>query len=180
MSIRETSGKKIIYASAALIVIVAIWIGSDELMPHSPSANQGMAIPPFQLPDLNNEMRNQDDWLGKVVVLNFWAVWCPPCRTEMPEFIELQQEYGEEGLQFVGIAIDTRETVEKFTRQIGVNYPILIGDSNDMLISKKLGNRFEGLPFTAIFDREGKLIHFQIGQISKKRIIEKISPILQG
>jgi hypothetical protein len=54
----------------------------------------------------------------------------------------------------------------------------LIGDSNDMIISKKLGNRFEGLPFTAIFDRQGKLIHIQIGQISKRRIIEKIEPLL--
>lgn len=172
------SSRRFIYLFAGILLTAAIWAGSSAFLPGNSSANKGMEIPPFQLPDLNGEIKNQESWLGKVVVLNFWAVWCPPCRAEMPEFIELQKEYGDRGLQFVGIAIDTRETVESFAKMIGVNYPILIGDSNDMIISKKLGNRFEGLPFTAIFDRQGKLIHIQIGQISNARIIEKINPLL--
>ncbi len=172
------ASRRFIYLFAGILLAAAIWAGSSSFMPGNSSATQGMAIPAFQLPNLNGEIKNQDSWLGKVVVLNFWAVWCPPCRAEMPEFIELQKEYGERGLQFVGIAIDTRETVENFTKMIGVNYPILIGDSNDILLSKKLGNRFEGLPFTAIFNRQGQLVHIQIGQISKRRIIEKITPLL--
>ncbi|MCF6280659.1 MAG: TlpA family protein disulfide reductase [Candidatus Polarisedimenticolaceae bacterium] len=167
-----------IYLFAGILLAVAIWAGSEAFIPGNSTANKGQEIPSFQLPDLNDEMQNQDSWLGKVVVLNFWAVWCPPCRAEMPEFIELQKEYGERGLQFVGIAIDSKEVVQNFTQMIGVNYPILIGDTNDMIISKKLGNRFEGLPFTAIFDRQGKLIHTQIGQISPARIIDKIAPFL--
>ncbi len=172
------ASRRFIYLFAGILLAAAIWAGGSSFMPGNSSANQGMAIPAFQLPNLSDEIKNQDSWLGKVVVLNFWAVWCPPCRAEMPEFIELQKEYGERGLQFVGIAIDTKETVESFTKMIGVNYPILIGDSNDILLSKKLGNRFEGLPFTAIFDRQGQLAHIQIGQISKRRIIEKITPLL--
>ncbi len=172
------ASRRFIYLFAGILLAAAIWAGSSSFMPGNSSANKGMAIPEFQLPNLSGEIKSHDSWLGKVVVLNFWAVWCPPCRAEMPEFIELQKEYGERGLQFVGIAIDTKETVESFAKMIGVNYPILIGDSNDMLLSKKLGNRFEGLPFTAIFDRQGQLVHIQIGQISKRRIIEKITPLL--
>jgi thiol-disulfide isomerase/thioredoxin len=170
--------KRFIYLFAGALLAVAIWAGSSAFLPGNSSANKELSVPAFQLPDLNGKLQNQDSWLGKVVVLNFWAVWCPPCRAEMPEFIELQEEYGERGLQFVGVAIDSKETVEEFAKMIGVNYPILIGDSNDILISKKLGNRFEGLPFTAIFDRQGKLTHMQIGQISRSRIIEKIAPLL--
>ena len=172
------AGKKFIYLLAALLLGAAVWVGSPELMPTKMSASQSTGIPAFQLPDLDGNIRNQSDWSGKVMILNFWAVWCPPCRAEMPEFIELQEEYGEQGLQFVGIAIDTKETVENFTKLIGVNYPILIGTTNDMAVSRQLGNRFDGLPFTAIFDREGKLAHFQIGQISRKTILNKIGPLL--
>ena len=170
--------KKYIYFFAILLLAVAVWVGSPELMPSRISEAPSEGVPSFQLPDLNDELRSQNDWAGKVVILNFWAVWCPPCRAEMPEFIELQEQYGDQGLQFVGIAIDTKETVQDFSKKIGVNYPILIGTTNDMSIARKLGNRFDGLPFTAIFNREGKMAYFQIGQISKSRIEKEISSLL--
>jgi len=135
-------------------------------------------LPLFSLPDLEGHTRFSNEWLGKVLVINFWATWCPPCRREMPEFIELQDSQGSRGLQFVGIAIDSPDPVKEFARSIGVNYPILIGDTDAISLSESLGNRFSGLPFTIIFDRAGKPIYTQAGEIDRRTLEEKIIPLL--
>ena len=165
-------------AIVLLLFAAAFWIGGTALIPQQATAGLGPAIPGFKLYDLDDKLRDTTDWQGKVVVLNFWAVWCPPCRAEMPEFIELQEKYGEQGLQFIGIAIDNKESVERFTKLLGVNYPILLGDSKTMNMARTLGNRFESLPFTAIFNRDGKAVYHQIGRITKSTIEETIKPLL--
>ncbi len=135
-------------------------------------------LPRFSLPDLEGTTRNSTEWLGKVLVINFWATWCPPCRREMPDFIQLQDEFGAQGLQFVGIAIDQVELVRDFAQSIAVNYPILVGDTDAIELSRTLGNRFSGLPFSVIFDRGGKVLHVQAGELHRERIEEVIRPLL--
>jgi thiol-disulfide isomerase/thioredoxin len=135
-------------------------------------------LPDFSLPDLAGEPQPSSRWAGKVLVLNFWATWCPPCRKEMPGFIELQEELGGKGLQFVGIAIDSAQAVSEFAAIRGINYPILIGDESAIRMSKRLGNRFQGLPFSVIFDRAGAVVYVQAGELKKDTIREKISALL--
>jgi thiol-disulfide isomerase/thioredoxin len=130
----------------------------------------GQYMPAFSLPDLRDQLHNSSEWQGNVVVLNFWATWCPPCTAEMPMFDALQGEYAEAGVKFVGIAIDNHADVETFIREKGIGYTILIGNPASMELSKTLGNNNSGLPFTAVFDRAGKLVATVVGEVPRKRL----------
>ena len=107
------------------------------------------------LPDAEGREQSLGQWKGKVLVVNFWATWCGPCREEMPEFVKAQREFGGRGLQFVGIAIDEPAKVKEFAAELGLNYPALIGGFGGVELSKTQGNRLGALPFTIIIDRAG-------------------------
>jgi len=133
----------------------------------------------FALPDLQGTIHNESEWLGKkVVILNFWATWCPPCIREIPDFIKLQEKYGKRGLQFVGIAIDNQKAVKSFVKKMGMNYPILLGDQEAVDFAISLGNDMAGLPFTVIIDRNGKIVAQQVGQIYEQEVETTILPLL--
>lgn len=121
-------------------------------------------------PDLAGKEQPLKQWQGKVMVLNFWAPWCPPCREEIPDFIGLQDMYRERGVIFVGVAIDEAQNVQSFVDEAGVNYPILLGGMNGVELSSKVGNRLGGLPFTAVIDRSGKIVSTHVGGLSKARL----------
>ncbi|MGR9071800.1 MAG: TlpA family protein disulfide reductase [Gammaproteobacteria bacterium] len=136
------------------------------------------AMPQLSLPDLSGNQRNLDEWRGKVLVVNFWATWCPPCRKEIPEFISLQQELGSKGLQFVGIAIEEKEPVEEYLTFTDINYPILIGGDAGAALSSRFGNRIGAVPFTLIADRQGLIVHRHPGEMSRSQLEKIVSPLL--
>jgi thiol-disulfide isomerase/thioredoxin len=115
------------------------------------------------LPDVHGVMQPLRQWQGKLLVVNFWATWCSPCREEMPEFSRLQSKHAAKGVQFVGIALDSADKVTDFSRQRPVVYPLLIASHTTMPIMKGLGNTPAGLPFTVIIDRHGKLVRSWLG-----------------
>ncbi len=117
-------------------------------------------------------------WRGKVIVVNFWAAWCPPCRAEIPEFIALQQQYGAQGLQFVGIALDEKAKIQSFVDEVGINYPILVGDLEAVALAQASGNRMGGLPYTVIIDRQGKLVATETGALGREKLTAIITPLL--
>lgn len=117
-------------------------------------------------------------WRGKVLVVNFWATWCPPCRKEIPEFIKLQTKYGAQGLQFVGIAIDETAKVQAYADQLGINYPVLVGDLDAVALSQATGNRLGGLPYTLILDRSGKIVATELGGLSTAKLEATLEPLL--
>lgn len=117
-------------------------------------------------------------WRGKVLVVNFWATWCPPCREEIPEFVKLQTKYGAQGLQFVGIAIDETAKVQAFSDQMGINYPVLVGDLDAVALSQATGNRLGGLPYTVIVDRSGKIAATELGGLSTTKLEATLKPLL--
>ncbi len=123
------------------------------------------------LPDLEGHVQPLSQWQGKVVVVNFWASWCPPCRMEMPGFIDLQQKYGKDGLVFVGVAIDSPDKVADFSHKIGVNYPILVDESSSLL-------NLAGLPYTAVFDKKGKLVASHDGAWPESDLDDIVSKLL--
>ncbi len=151
-------------------------IGNPSLIPEPTQVRT--RLPEFRLPDLQGRERHSGEWAGKLLVLNFWATWCPPCRKEIPDFIALQEELGSQGLQFVGIAIDQADAVRDFAAAQGINYPTLIGTEQSIEMSRQLGNRFQGLPFSVIFDRKGRVIHAQAGQLHTETIREKLATYL--
>src|SRR6202451_4044343 len=101
----------------------------------------GHVAPDFELPSLDGKNLKLSDLRGKAVLLNFWATYCGPCKIEMPWFVELQKEYGAQGLQIVGVAMDdaSKEDIAKFAKDMGVNYPILIG-------KESVGDEYGGIP----------------------------------
>jgi len=128
------------------------------------------ALLALSLPDTQGTPQALRQWRGKVLVVNFWATWCGPCREEMPEFVRAQRELGPKGLQFVGIAVDQRDKVVQFAKELDLNYPALIGGYDAVDLSKPLGNRLAALPFTVIFDREGRIVHTQLGLLKPAQL----------
>ena len=127
------------------------------------------AMPAFSYPDLDGRQRSSEEFEEKIVVLNFWATWCAPCRKETPEFVALQEQYADT-VQFVGIAIDDEEPVREFADSYAVNYPLLLGDVEAVELSKRLGNRYEGLPFTVVAAPGGKLVLRHTGGLERERL----------
>ena len=116
------------------------------------------------------------DFRGKAVLLNFWATWCGPCKIEMPWFVELQQKYGSQGLQIVGVAMDdaSKEDIAKFAKDMGVNYPVLIG-------KEAVGDSYGGipaLPETFFIGRDGKVVDKILGLRGKAEIEDAIKTAL--
>jgi thiol-disulfide isomerase/thioredoxin len=136
-------------------------------------------LPDFSFPDIDGVSRHNKEWKGNVLIVNFWATWCPPCREEMPLFVELQNRYGEKKVQFVAIAIDEPNLVRDFHDVYGLNFPTLIGGVEAIKLANTLGNRFDSLPFTAIFDPNGKSHFIQAGQVTKKTLLKEIETLLK-
>ena len=126
----------------------------------------------FGANDLDGNFRNIKEWDGKVVLLNFWATWCPPCKKEIPHFIELQRDYGDQGLQIVGIAIDEEDKVREFAEEVGMNYPSLIAQGDGVGLASRYGNGAGLLPYTVIIDRDGEISYTITGELSMKRAKE--------
>ncbi len=138
----------------------------------------GQRRPAFELPDLDGEARSIDEWDGKILLVNFWATWCPPCRKEMPDFVDMQAQYGEQGLQIVGVAIDERDAVQDFADSLGVNYPILVGAIDASEIAKRYGNRFGALPYSVMIDRKGKIRFIQPGELTRETFEAELKALL--
>ncbi len=130
-------------------------------------------------PDLEGKARPLGEWQGKIIVLNLWATWCGPCREEIPIMVRLQQKYREQGLVFIGLAMDEQGPVEKYAKEMGINYPILLGDVTLGEFGRRLGNSNGGLPYTAIIDRSGKIITTRLGGVDEKFLEQVLQPLLQ-
>jgi peroxiredoxin len=138
----------------------------------------GSPLPPFTLKDLESKEQHSGQWKGKVLLINFWATWCPPCLEEMPGFIELQETYASRGFQVLGIAIDELQAVKSFRDTLGVNYPILIGDSDAIALSSNLGNHFGALPYSLLVDRDGRIRYIRPGALPKAALDAELSKLL--
>jgi cytochrome c biogenesis protein CcmG/thiol:disulfide interchange protein DsbE len=137
---------------------------------------QETKAPQFELRDINGRTVRLTDYRGKVVLINFWATWCPPCRAEMPDLVRLQREYGKEGLQIIGITYppEKKTRVRRFARSLKVNYPIILG-------TREIKDRFsseETLPLTVVINRNGKVSDIIGGILLREEFDEKIKPLL--
>lgn len=127
-------------------------------------------LPDFTLPNLDGNPWRAEEWRDKVLVINFWATWCPPCRREMPLFASLQEQFANKDVLFVGIAIDDKQAVQDFVDTHGIEFPILLGEVHAMALSTELGDRFNALPYTVVADRGGKIILRQAGEMAESRL----------
>lgn len=185
-----TTGKVVLVTVLAGTISIAFaifgkrWVEDGTVPSLPPALTRDRAgerldsLPDFRLPDLAGRELASSTWAGKVLVVNFWATWCPPCVREMPLLAALQQEHLEGGLQVVGIAIDEPEEVRRFLAENPVNYPILLGDTEAIEMSRRLGNRLQGLPFTVVFDRYGKRVAGRVGEVTRTTLDEWVGDLL--
>ncbi len=132
----------------------------------------------FSLPDLDGTPRNLGEWSGRVVLLNFWAPWCPPCRKEIPALMELQAKYGERGLTVVGVAVDTHQNTQDYADSMAIDYPILVGEEQGIELAGAFGNHLGALPYSVVLDRGGKVQTSHRGEISLEQAEQAVVPHL--
>ena len=153
-----------------------VYFGLNRTEPPAPVAATSLMA--LALPDVSGKEQRIDQWRGKVLVVNFWATWCAPCREEMPEFIKAQTEFGGKGLQFVGIAVDQADKIAQFEKEIGLNYPSLVGGFGAMELSRVLGNKVMALPFTIVVDRKGDIALTQLGVLKPDKLAAIVKQLL--
>lgn len=174
-----------VFAVLAVAILGMLTLGkwADRRRPKHASTSslvgdlQGAQAPDFELTSLDGRKVKLSDFRGKAVVLNFWATWCAPCKIEMPWFVELQREYGAQGFQIVGVAMDdsSKEDIAKFAQDMGVNYPVLLG-------KEAVGEEYGGvpaLPESFFIGRDGKIVDKIIGLRGRAEIEDAIKRTLE-
>lgn len=136
----------------------------------APAAGVPDVLPDFTLVDMQGQQRSIRSWPGKSMIVNFWATWCAPCRREIPLLKKIQAEHGTEGFQIVGVAVDFRDDVLKYAQEIGIDYPVLIGEQDGLDAVNKFGQGSLGFPFTVFTDNQQRIVMFHLGEIRPDQV----------
>lgn len=130
------------------------------------------------LPDLSGKVQRLSQWGGNVLVVNFWASWCAPCREEIPALMKVQRQHASNGVQTVGIAIDNATNVHNYAVEMHIDYVLLIGGAEIMKLTQDLGNRKGVLPFTVVLDRSGKVVYAHAGPLTETLLRPILAPLI--
>ena len=122
--------------------------------------------PDLEFRDLDGRAHRLSEWNGKLLLVNFWATWCPPCLKEIPELIAAQRKYGPRGLQVVGLAMDERDPVAAFQARLQMNYPIMVGGIEIASAMDALGDELGAFPFSVLIAPDGRIIGRQSGALT--------------
>ena len=157
-------------AIALLSSAVGIYVGTQVLAPTMPADPAVARLMQARLPDAENQLHQLSDWKGKVLLVNFWAPWCPPCVAEMPELVELQKEMAQKNLQIVGVGIDSPSNIKQFSEKHHISFPLLIAGMQGTELSRELGNQAGGLPFTVLLDAAGQVRRTYLGKLNMDQL----------
>jgi thiol-disulfide isomerase/thioredoxin len=143
-----------------------------------PADDAAQAILESRLTTLDGVTQTLEGFRGQILIINYWATWCAPCREEIPMFIRLQQELSGNGVQFIGIAVDQADKVLDFSREFGINYPLFLGGIDAVELSRRAGNRAGVLPYTLILDRSGVIRASLVGELTEARMRGELQALL--
>jgi thiol-disulfide isomerase/thioredoxin len=124
-------------------------------------------LPDFALQDLDGKRTSIEHWAGKSLVINFWATWCAPCRREIPMLEALSGEWAGRGIAVIGIAVDHRDQVVRYAKELGIPYPLLTGEQDALDVAEAMGVQSPVFPFTVFTDRRGEVVALFVGALSK-------------
>jgi len=161
-------------AGLAVISAAALMLIGTSFVPTTSAQGNYASAPNFKLTDLNGKSISLSDYKGKVLFLNFWATWCPPCRAEIPDFVEAYAEQKANGLEILGISVDTKgkEAVVAFVDKYKINYPVVLESRQT---TEKIINDYqpgEYIPATIIIDKSGRIRHKEVGAIDKETLLK--------
>ncbi len=165
-----------IQKTKTLLALSAVILGSCLTTFAADATDKKMVAPSWQLQNTEGKTVKLSDYKGKIVVLNFWATWCPPCREEIPDLVSLQKQYAAQGVVVLGISMDEGGTakVASFAKKYGINYPVVMGDEK---ISEAYGG-IQVLPTTFIIDRKGNIVDGLQGGADRAGFEAAIKPLL--
>jgi peroxiredoxin len=176
--VRRFTGSGSIGVSIGLLLAALMLTGCERASEGlaSESADDA-ATPPavfprvdFTLPDLDGQPRRLSEWDGDLVLLNFWATWCPPCKKEMPLFQERYEAHGADGFTIVAVAVDELDETRDFVLSFGIEFPVLIGQENAIAAGREYGNRIGALPYTVVIDRQGMVRETHRGEVTENEL----------
>ncbi len=194
--LKEVEVKAVVYGAVAVVAAaVGFGIYRYALAPHvpAPPAEQAAGaaagppapepaaipanLPDFSLQDREGNLRSIRSWQGKSMIVNFWATWCAPCRREIPLLKDIQKTQGGNGFQVVGVAVDFREDVLKYAEEIGIDYPILIGEQDGLDAVTSFGMGSLGFPFTVFTDSQGRIVLTHLGELTQPQSVIMIDAV---
>jgi thiol-disulfide isomerase/thioredoxin len=164
-----------IVGALAMLAGTSLWLGSRATAPATVSAISPAALFAAGFEDSGGRRHSLGEFQGKVLVLNFWATWCAPCRDEMPAFNRVHSRWAGRDVQFVGLSAESGEQVAAFGRSLGVNYPLWTGGDGVSELSRRLGNRLGVLPHTVIVNREGRVLDMKVGPYTEAELESRLS-----
>lgn len=131
------------------------------------------------LPDATGVRQALGQWRGKVLVVNYWATWCPPCREEMPLLARAQAAWAGRGVQVIGMGVDEAQAIAQFAARQPTGFPLLVADAEAIALAAELGNSSQGLPFTAVIDRHGRVAHLHLGALRGDQLDRLLTPLTE-
>ncbi|MGQ0441895.1 MAG: TlpA family protein disulfide reductase [Methylophilaceae bacterium] len=174
--------QKLLSPIGSIILIICIGFATSFLISgtseQADNSASTQALFAATFPDGNSEPQALKQWQGKIIVLNFWATWCPPCREEMPELSELNTQYRDKNVIVIGIAIDDIGLVNEFRQETKVSYPLLAAENGGMELASGLGNNKGVLPYTVIINSDGAIKKTYFGRITKSLLEKTLHPLI--
>jgi len=173
----------LLLAAVGLVSMLGGALLFNLLQPDSPRIEPASADTPIELHsipllDLSGQQTTIGDWEGNILIVNFWAPWCAPCRREVPSLIKIQREYAQQGVRVLGIALDSEPQVSRFATDYQINYPLFLGGNRTAMYNAAFGNPSGSLPFTALLDRNQRIVFQHNGELSAEQIREQLEALL--
>jgi len=168
-----------------LLMTLSILNGCSKILPNSKdivgSDNQASTsvsekLDDFTLNDLQGNEISLSDFTGKIIVLNFWATWCPPCKAEIPDFVETYNEFKNQNVVFLGVSLDDDiNALEQFVSEYHINYPVLIDNLTENVSASW---NISAIPTTFFINTDGKIIDKWVGQIPKQQLVSILNELI--
>ena len=171
--------KRMMVLLLLLVALLAgVWVKHHQLSHTEFQPSGSVYLPDFIFPDVNGHSQSIKQWPNQVLVINFWATWCPPCLDELPDFNRLQLQYQDSGVQFIGVALDEAQAVSAAITRFNIVYPQFIAGDAGINLSKSLGNDSGAVPFTILVDAQGRVIQRHPGLYEHSELVADIDKLV--
>lgn len=173
----------LILAAVALVstlcgVLLYEFLQNDAVKTPAASAQAPLELRAVPLTELDGRQTVFDDWNDNILLVNFWAPWCAPCRREIPSLIQVHNEYSARGVSVLGIAFDGKAQVTEFATEYSIDYPLFLSQNRTSMYSAALGNPSGSLPYTVILDRNLQIIYQHNGEVSLQTLRTELEKVL--